>query len=374
MSLDLSTYKKAKQDSKQDFKLNLDGFKFSKTFSDKEKEIFYRELGMLLKSGVDFKKALEIVSQQVTKKKEKELILTLKDKIVHGKSIYESMMESKQFSPYEYYSVQIGEETRKLEEVLTELQKYFNRKIQMRRQIVSVLTYPTIVMLVTVLVLYFMLNKVVPMFSSVFKQFGSELPKSTQYIIKLSNHSGTVFGVFFLIVIGLVVMHYFLKDKDKYRRFTTNLVLRIPYFGKLIRKIYISRFCQSMNLLITSRTTLLTSLGLTSKMIGFYPIEKSIEQIKEDITRGSSLHESLRKHSIYENKLVSMVEVAEQINQLDTMFERLTEQYNEEINHQTKMIGVILEPMIIIVIGVIVGVIMVSMYAPMFDLSKIIKH
>lgn len=374
MSLDLSTYKKTKQDSKKEFNLNLDSFQFSKTFSDKEKEIFYRELGMLLKSGVDFKKALEIVSQQVTKKKEKELILTLKDKIVHGKSIYESMMESKQFSPYEYYSVQIGEETRKLEEVLTELQKYFNRKIQMRRQIVSVLTYPTIVMLVTVLVLYFMLNKVVPMFSSVFKQFGSELPKSTQYIIKLSNHSGTVFGVFFLMVIGLVVMHYFLKDKDKYRRFTTNLVLRIPYFGKLIRKIYISRFCQSMNLLITSRTTLLTSLGLTSKMIGFYPIEKSIEQIKEDITRGSSLHESLRKHSIYENKLVSMVEVAEQINQLDTMFERLTEQYNEEINHQTKMIGVILEPMIIIVIGVIVGVIMVSMYAPMFDLSKIINH
>lgn len=374
MSLDLSTYKSEKQKPKKEFQFNLDNIQFSKTFSDKEKEIFYRELGMLLKSGVDFKKALEIVSQQVTKKKESELILTLKDKIVHGKSIYESMKESNQFSPYEYYSVQIGEETRKLEEVLFELQKYFNRKIQMRRQIVSVLTYPAIVMLVTVLVLYFMLNKVVPMFSSVFRQFGSELPRSTQYIIKLSNHSGAIFGVFILILIGLFTMHYFLKTKDGYRKFTSSLVLKIPYFGKLIRKIYISRFCQSMNLLITSRTTLLTSLGLTSKMIGFYPIEKSIEQIKEDITRGSSLHESLRKHSIYENKLVSMVEVAEQINQLDTMFERLTEQYNEEINHQTKMIGVILEPMIIIVIGVIVGVIMVSMYAPMFDLSKIINH
>lgn len=374
MSLDLSTYKTEKQKPKKEFQFNLDNIQFSKTFSDKEKEIFYRELGMLLKSGVDFKKALEIVSQQVTKKKERELILTLKDKIVHGKSIYESMKESNQFSPYEYYSVQIGEETRKLEEVLFELQKYFNRKIQMRRQIVSVLTYPAIVMLVTVLVLYFMLNKVVPMFSSVFRQFGSELPKSTQYIIKLSNHSGVIFGVFIMILIGLFTMHYFFKTKDSYRKFTSNLVLKIPYFGKLIRKIYISRFCQSMNLLITSRTTLLTSLGLTSKMIGFYPIEKSIEQIKEDITRGSSLHESLRKHSIYENKLVSMVEVAEQINQLDTMFERLTEQYNEEINHQTKMIGVILEPMIIIVIGVIVGIIMVSMYAPMFDLSKIINH
>ncbi|WP_264560674.1 type II secretion system F family protein [Flavobacterium sp. N501239] len=128
-----------------------------------------------------------------------------------------------------------------------------------------------------------------------------------------------------------------------------------------------------MNLLITSKTTLLTSLSLTSKMIGFYPIEKSIDTIKSDITKGASLHESLRKHTIYENKLVSMVEVAEQINQLDTMFERLTDQYNEEISHQTKMIGVILEPMIIIVIGIVVGVIMVSMYAPMFDLSKIIN-
>ena len=374
MSLDLSSFKTEKQNAKKDIQLNFGNFQLSKTFSDKEKEIFYRELGMLLKSGVDFKKALEIVSQQLTKQKEKTLILSLKDKIVHGKSIYESMKESGQFSPYEYYSVQIGEETRKLEEVLFELQKYFNRKIQMRRQIISVLTYPSIVMLVTVLVLYFMLNKVVPMFSSVFRQFGSELPKSTQYIIKLSNHSGLVFGLFGLIVIGLIMMHYFLKKEDFYRKFITSFVLKIPYFGKLIRKIYLSRFCQSMNLLITSRTTLITSLGLTSKMIGFYPIEKSIAQIQEDITRGATLHESLRKHDIYENKLVSMVEVAEQINQLDSMFERLTEQYNDEINHQTKMIGVILEPMIIIIIGAIVGIIMISMYAPMFDLSKIINH
>ena len=373
MSLDLNSYKQETSKERKEFQFNFGKITFSKTFSDKQKEIFYRELGMLLKSGVDFKKALEIVSQQLEKKNEKALILELKNKIVQGKSIYESMMESKQFSPYEYYSVQIGEETRKLEEVLTELQKYFNRKIQMRRQIISVLTYPSIVMVVTILVLYFMLNKVVPMFSSVFRQFGSELPKSTQYIIKLSNHSGSLFLFIFLGSIGLVLTHFLLREKDKYRDVISKIVLRIPYFGSLIRKIYISRFCQSMNLLITSKTTLLTSLSLTSKMIGFYPIENSIEKIKADITKGASLHESLRKHAIYENKLVSMVEVAEQINQLDTMFERLTEQYNEEINHQTKMIGVVLEPLIIIVIGVIVGVIMVSMYAPMFDLSKIIK-
>lgn len=370
MSIDLTTYKKRE---KRDVKIESSSFQFSKKLSDKKKEIFYRELGMLLRSGVDFKKALEILSNQSANKFERELILRIKEKVVEGRSINESMRESNQFSAYEYYSIQIGEETRKLEEVLAELQKYFNRKIQMKRQIISVMTYPTIVMLVTVLVSYFMLNKVVPMFSSVFKQFGSELPKSTQIILKISNHSGMIFSIVIGVIMGLIAIHMLLKEKDSYRSFTTKLILKIPYFGNLIRKIYISRFCQAMNLLITSKTTLINSLSLTAKMIGFYPIEIAIEQIKEDITRGASLHESLKKHPVFENKMVSMVEVAEQVNQLETMFERLTEQYNEEISHQTKMIGVVLEPMIIIVIGAIVGVIMVSMYAPMFDLSKIIN-
>ena len=346
---------------------------FSKKFNDKKKEIFYRELGMLLKSGVDFKKALEIINNQTTNTFDNSIILSIKKKVVEGRSIHESMKETNQFSSYEYYSIQIGEETRKLEEVLHELHKYFVRKIQMRRQIISVLTYPMLVLVVTFLVLYFMLSKVVPMFSSVFKQFDSELPQSTKIIIKLSNHSSLIFGVFFFIVIAIAVFHQMFKNNNSYRATLTKLTLKIPFFGKLIQKIYLSRFCQAMNLLITSRTTLLNSLTLTSKMINFQPIEAAIEQIKTDITKGKTLHESLKAHIIFEPKLVSMIEVAEQINQLDTMFEKLSEQYNEEISHQTKMIGVVLEPLIIIIIGAVVGVIMISMYAPMFDLSKIIK-
>jgi len=372
MSLDLGTYQSEKPGRATGSSFNTQ-LGFSKKLSDKKKEVFYRELGMLLKAGVDFKKALEILGQQ-SGKFEKGIVTEIKEKVVQGKSIYESMRESGHFSAYEYYSIRIGEETRKLEEVLSELQKYFNRKIQMKRQVVSVLTYPAIVMLVTVLVLYFMLNKVVPMFSSVFRQFGSELPKSTQIIIKISNHSGVIFALLLAFVIGVSVLHFTLKNKDAYRAFTTKLLLRIPYFGNLVKKIYISRFCQAMNLLITSRTTLINSLSLTAKMIGFYPIEIAIEDIKSDITRGVSLSDALKKHKVFETRMVSMVEVAEQVNQLDNMFEKLTEQYNEEISHQTKMIGVVLEPMIIIVIGVVVGVIMISMYAPMFDLSKIIKN
>lgn len=110
----------------------------------------------------------------------------------------------------------------------------------MRRQIVSVLTYLAIVMLVTISVLYFKLNKVVPMFSSVFKQFGSELPKSTRIILKILNHSGTIFLLFFGLITILIITHSLMKSKEEYRNFTSKLVLKIPYFGNLIRKIYIT--------------------------------------------------------------------------------------------------------------------------------------
>lgn len=371
MSFDLNQYQTPGSPIQSNDKVN---FTLRKKFSDKKKEAFYRELDILLRSGVDVKKALELLAEQVTNKFDKAMISEVKDRVTKGKSINEALRKSGHFSPYEYYSVQIGEETKKLEEILCELQKYFARKIQMRRHILSMLTYPVIVLVITVLVLYFMLDKVVPMFSSVFRQFGSELPKSTLYIIKLSEHSGALFMTLLSVTIITIVVGRMFRENVQFRKLTSAIVLRIPYFGSLVRKIYIARFCQSMKLLISSRSTLLTSLSLTGKMIGFYPIEKSIENIITNITKGGTLSDSLRSHKVYDHKVVSMIEVAEQVNQLEVMFERLTEQYNDEINHQTKMIGVVLEPLIIIVIGLVVGIIMIAMYAPMFDLSKIINN
>jgi len=370
MTIDLRTYKK-KSASESVTKDNELLFLFLQKLSDKRKEVFYRELGILLKSGIDFKKALEILSEQDNKKNEKNIIINIKNDVIQGKSICDAMINTKQFSPYEYYSVRIGEETGQLQEVLNELQKFFTRKIEMKRQIISILTYPFIVILITIVVLYFMLSKVVPMFASVFNQFGSELPKTTRYIITLSNYSAFFFMGFLILLFALIAFHFYIKNNAKYKKYTSIIVVNIPFFGKLIRKMYLARFCQSMSLLISSKTSLITSLSLVRKMIRFYPIESSIADINENITKGLSLSESLKKHKIYEQRMISMIEVAEQVNQLDSMFEKLTEQYNQEVNHQTKMIGVVLEPLIIVIIGLIVGIVMIAMYSPMFDLSKI---
>jgi type IV pilus assembly protein PilC len=170
--------------------LNAEISFFEKKFGAKEKEAFYSELGLLLSTGVDIKKAFEIIEEDVQDKKHKRLLEQIKNEIINGKSIYEAVGEhTRIFSKYEVQSIKIGEESGKLPEVLIELGLFYKGSIQLKRQIVGVLTYPVVVMCLAVLIVYFMLAYVVPIFSDVFTQTGGELPAITQFLIRLSNKS-----------------------------------------------------------------------------------------------------------------------------------------------------------------------------------------
>lgn len=347
-------------------------FDFFAKFSSKEKEAFYREFAVLIKSGVDFNQSLQILASQQKSKKIKKILTTINTDVIAGNTLFDALKKHAEFSPYEYYSIKIGEETRKLAEVLTQLQLFFARKIKMKRQLISVITYPAFVLGITFLVLYFMLNYIVPMFSSVFKQFGSELPSITKFVIQLSENFNTIMLSIVVVVMTIIAFHKYYKHNNRYRDTIGSILLKIPFLGKFMQKIYISRFCQSLSLLLGAKTPLITSLELTKEMIVFYPMQKAVDEIKQDILKGNTLGTSLEKHKIFPKKLISLVGIGEQTNELDTMFHKLNDQYNDEIDHTTKMVGTILEPLIIIIIGFLVGFILISMYTPMFDLSKVI--
>ena len=385
MAIDLSNIKQSqKQPKKQSKKAQKQTsgatrffqkeFSFSKKLKAKDKESLFKDFATLLGAGVDFKTALDILANQQKKQFIKDLILQIKEEVITGRSFHEALEASGQFSPYEYYSVKIGEETKKLDTVLLELHRYFKRQLKLRKQIISVITYPAFVLVLTIGVLYFMLTYVVPMFKSVFRQFDSELPALTKNIIALSENFPTLLMVTFATVAGLIVLYKLYGNGTRFRRIQASIILKIPFFGKLVKMVYLARYCQFLDLLLTSKTPLTDSLDMVKKIIGFYPIESSIDTIKSDIVKGVPFATAMKKHKIYEYKLTSMVAVAEEINELDTMFSRLADEYDEAVEHKTKMIGVILEPMIIIIIGGIVGLIMVAMYSPMFDLSKIINR
>ncbi len=351
--------------------LNTEISFLEKKFAAKEKEAFYSELGLLLSTGVDIKKSFEIIEEDIINKKHKLLLQQIKNDIIGGKSIYQAIeAHSAIFSKYESQSIKIGEESGKLPEVLIELGSFYKSSIQLKRQIVGVLTYPVVVISMAILIVYFMLAYVVPIFSDVFTQTGGELPEITKFLIKLSNKSGSIFSVILFIVLSIFILHKTQSTKEWYRKFTSKLFLRIPVINKLIQKIYLARFCQSMKLLVGARVMINDALDLVKNMIEYYPMEKALEVVKREVVNeGKLLNESLAQHSIFPTKLVALIKLSEEVNAPEVIFEKLHKQYSAEIEHQQAVLGKLIEPLFIIILGLFVGFILVAMYLPMFEMS-----
>jgi len=338
--------------------------------NDRKKEAFYSELGILLVSGIDIKSSFEILVEEQNKPKEKELFSKISRDIISGNSMSESLDITGQFTPYEIYSIKIGEESGRINEVLTELSLFYRKKIKQQRQLVSALTYPVMVFITALLSVIFMLSFIVPMFTDVFKRFNGKLPALTQWIIQFSHlvKSNLIYFIFFII--ALVIGYFAIKKKQAFRRYSSAFLLRLPVLGKVINRIFLARFCHAMGLLIGARTPLLSSIQLVQKMINFYPYEEALKTIENDVLHGKSLYESMSVFKIFDKRVVSLIKVAEETNQLDTIFNKLNNQYSEEVDHQIGMLSNFLEPILIIFVGIMVAIILVAMYLPLFQISS----
>lgn len=350
--------------------LNRDIRLFGKSWNDKKKERFYSELHVLLTAGIDIRTALELLESEAEKKEEKALYGKILHAVINGSTLADAVQSTEKFSTYEFYSLRIGEESGRMTEVLRDLGNYYEQKIKQKRKITSALSYPFVVIVVAFGAVWFMLRFVVPMFADMLKRFNTELPAITQWIIGASEALGRYGPLLLLVIAGVIFFCISQRQQTWFRKAGAAFVLRIPYIGKLVQKIYLERFCHSMQLLLASRTPLVSALELVQKMAGFYPIEASLKQVHADITRGSSLHESLAKFPVYNKRMISLIRVAEEVNQLDLMFDKLSKQYTEEISHETSVLGSVIEPLMIVLLGLMVAVILIAMYLPMFKLSS----
>jgi type IV pilus assembly protein PilC len=215
-----------------------------------------------------------------------------------------------------------------------------------------------------------MLKFVVPMFGDVFKRFGGKLPWITEKIIAVSNAMENNFWRFVILILLILAFILFTRKTEKVREVFSKIVLRTPLIGNLVQKIYLARFCNSMRLLINAKLPLLRAIALIRQMIRYYPIESSLQKVEDDIMNGKTLHESLQQFKVYPSKMIQLVKVGEETNQLDYFFGKISEQYIEEVEYQTSTLSSMMEPLIIIFLGLIVGVILISMYLPLFQMSN----
>ena len=343
---------------------------FGSSFSNKVKEDLYTELGLLLKAGITLKDALELIEDAQKKKQHKHVLKSISQDILMGSSLSEALQPKKEFTEYEYYSVKIGEETGTLQLVAEQLGMFYGRKNEQRRNIISALTYPTIILSTAVLVVIFMLTYVVPMFEDIFKQQNIDLPKITKFIIAVSDFFKSYGWAFLVIIVIVIASRGVFKKKLWYRRFKDSLTLKLPYVGNFIKTIYLSQFTQAVSLLTTSKVPLVNSIQLVKKMMGFMPLQDALEIVESDILKGKSLSESLKKHRLFDSKMVALVKVAEETNQNEFIFQRLNAQYTTQVQQKSKLLSTALEPFIIMVVGILVGVILIAMYLPMFRLSS----
>lgn len=342
---------------------------FPRKLSDKQKEVFFLELSSMLEAGIDIKAAFDIIIKQQKKENEIQLYEKLKKTLIEGKSLFECLKESKQFTPYEYYCVQIGEETGRLYYVLNQLADYLTNKIKTNKQIMKSLSYPIAITATAIVAVIFMISFVVPMFADVFKRFGSDLPALTKLFINLSNGVKENIAIILIILLLVIIPTIMFWKKPGVKQKRQELSQKIPIINNMLASIYLSRMCTSFALLTQAKVPLINSLKLVAEMVDYYPIQSALLKIENDIMNGETLYHSMQKFKIFDTKMTTFLKIGEETNKLGFFFEKLHQRFSDEVDSRANTLNTFLEPIIISFLGIMIGLILVAMYLPMFKLS-----
>jgi type IV pilus assembly protein PilC len=356
-------------------KINLDflqkdiGFK-RKKISDSKKERFYNQLGVLIASGIDLGAAIQINIEDEQSASVKETYIKILQDVITGSGFSDALYNTGFFSDYEYYSIKVGEESGRLQESLIELAGFFELRSQQRKQLTGALSYPILVMIVAIGAVIFMLNVVVPMFAGVFQRFGGHLPAITQTVLGVSKWLSGHLIICLFVIVSIIGVFLYIRKFDWFKKYSSYGLLKVPYLGKLVSNIMHARFCHSVALLTLAQVPLLDALDMVKKMIAFYPFREAISNVQHYIINGKHMYEGMAQQKVFDHRLVSITKVGEEVNQIGQLYSKLYTQYTAEVKHMTGQLGNMLEPLMIIVVGLLVMVILIAMYLPLFQLSS----
>ena len=336
--------------------------------------IFSRQLATMMKAGVPLVQAFEIVGTGHENAAMSELIMSIKTDVEGGSSLTEALKKHPLYFDDLYCSlVQAGEHAGILDSILDKVATYKEKTEALKSKIKKAMFYPIAVIVVAIIVVTILLLFVIPQFEDMFKGFGADLPAPTQFVVDLSRFLQewwyAVFGGAGLV---LYSFFYFKKRSRKMREFLDKLALKIAIIGPILEKAAIARYARTLQTMFAAGTPLVEALGSVSGAVGNIVFSNAVEQIQQEVATGTQLNKAMTNTGVFPNMVIQMTAIGEESGALDTMLGKVADFYEAEVDNLVDGLTSLLEPMIMAVLGVIIGGIVVAMYLPIFQMGQVV--
>jgi type IV pilus assembly protein PilC len=332
--------------------------------------IFTRQFSVMIDAGLPLVQCLEILGGQQENKTFQKVLLGTRASVEGGATLSAAMRQYEKIFDNLYVNmVEAGETGGILDTILQRLSLYIEKNVKLKRAVKSALVYPTVVIFVAASVITLLLWKVVPIFTTLFVSLGVALPLPTRIVIGLSHFVGSIFG--FLSLVGMIGVCIGIKvwyGTETGRMFLDKLLLKIPLIGMLLRKIAVARFTRTLGTLISSGVPILEGLDITARSAGNAVVEKALLFTRKQLEAGRTLADPLKETDVFPGMVTQMIAVGEQTGAMDAMLQKIADFYEDEVDAAVKDLLAAMEPIMIVVLGVVVGGIVISMYLPIFSL------
>lgn len=336
-------------------------------------QAFIRETATLLDVGVPFIRVLDLISGQIRSDALSKALEQVKADVMAGSAFHVALAKHPRVFPVLWpFLIEAGETSGTLPKVLTQLSDNLEATINLKKKIVSALIYPAVLITVAIGAVMLFMMKIIPIFAKIFESFNAKLPAFTLAVVGISNFLQHYFLVF-AVVVGLTV--YFLRlyiRTPEGRRMADRLVLRIPLFSILIIDSIAARIAMHLSTLLKSGINLMQSIDITSRAAGNAVFKESLEKVSRDVQQGKSLSSSLEKNAVFSPTMVNLINIGEETGKLSQMIERVAAYYEGRVDTFVARLGTLIEPIVLLFVGGIVGVIVIAMFLPIFRLSSAI--
>ena len=348
--------------------------KLSGSVNDREMAIYTRQFSTMIDAGLPLVQCLNILAEQSDSKVLRGVTANVARNVEAGSTLADALKRHpKIFNDLFVNLVAVGEAGGILDVVLQRLSVYIEKAAALKRKIKAAMVYPLTIVGVAFLVVLFMLTFVIPTFATMFKNLGADLPLPTQIVLWLSDFVRSWFIFIILGVFGVIfaIRSYYKTEAGKST--IDAMLLKLPVFGMLIRKVAVARFTRTLGTLVSAGVPILEGLRITARTAGNKVVEKAVMQCRAAVTAGKTLAEPLRSSAVFPPMVTQMINVGEQTGALDAMLSKIADFYDDEVDTAVTALTALLEPLMIVFLGVVIGGMVVAMYLPIFRLVTLIK-